>query len=132
MKSTKHIGHLRAHLFDQLEYLCDQSKPLDQDRAKMVCETSKQIIESVKVEILFAQVLKGALSVPFIENQDGAGERPSQPTPPSLPHPSDLDDDFPVPRVSVEERTQHALNSGPPADHPWRGLGHRRVHTMGR
>ncbi|KZK32040.1 hypothetical protein A4F85_04830 [Delftia sp. GW456-R20] len=132
--STKNISHLREHLFNQLDMLCDLNKQVDLERSRMVCETSKQIIETARVEIEFAQVLKGALTVPFIEDQPGASERPNTPQPrPALSHqPHDDDDTFPVPPVTAAERTQGALNSGPAADHPWRGLGARRIHTVGR
>lgn len=126
--STKNIGHLRDHLFNQLDMLCDLSKSVDLERSRMVCEVSKQIIDTARVEIQFAEVMKGAVTLPFIEDQ--ASERPNTPQPHSPQ--SDPDDEFPMPPITAEERTQRALNSGPPADHPWRGIGHRRVHTMGR
>lgn len=129
--STKNISHLRDHLFNQLDMLCDLNKPVDLERARMVCEVSEQIIDTARVEIQFAAVMKGAVTLPFIENQDGANERPNTPQQ-SLPHQSDPDDEFPMPPTTTAERTQSVLNSGPPADHPWRGLGSRRVHHMRR
>lgn len=130
MNANRNIGHLREHLFNQMDMLCDLSKTVDLERSRMVCEMSRQIIDTARVEIQFAAVMKGAVTLPFIENQDGASERPNMPPQPALPHKSD-DDDFPVPPVTAEERTQRALNSGPAADHPWRDLG-SRVHRMGR
>ena len=73
--STKNISHLRDHLFNQLYMLCDLSKTVDLERSRMVCEISKQIIDTARVEIQFAEVMKGAVTVPFIEDQ--AGERPN-------------------------------------------------------
>lgn len=130
--TTKNISHLREHLFNQLDMLCDLSKTVDIERTRMVCEVSKQIIDSARVEIQFAEVMKGAVTLPFIEDQ--AGERPNMPSPQqsALSHqPDDDGDDFPVPHVTAEERTQRALNSGPAADHPWRGLG-GRLHVLRR
>ena len=125
MNATRNIGHLREHLFDQLEMLCDNSKTVDLERARMVCEVSEQIIDAARIEIQFAQVMKGALTVPFIEDQTGASERPNTPLQPSLP-----DAQAPTQRVTAEELTQRALSAGPPADHPWRGLVGRRVHRL--
>lgn len=130
--NTKNIAHLRDHLFNQMDMLCDLSKTVDLERSRMVCEVSKQIIDTARVEIQFAEVMKGAVTVPFIEDQ--AGERPNmqQPQQPALSHqPDDDDDDFSLPLVTPEERTQRALNSGPAEDHPWRGLG-GRVHMLRR
>lgn len=39
--STKNIGHLRGHLFNQLEMLCDLDKKVDLERSRVVCEVSK-------------------------------------------------------------------------------------------
>lgn len=127
MSANRNISHLREHLFNQLDMLCDLSKTVDINRARMVCEVSEQIIDSARVEIQFAAVMKGALTLPFIEDQ--TGERPNTPQPalPREPEP----DNFPAPPVTAEERTQRALNSGPAADHPWRSLG-SRVHLVGR
>lgn len=125
MNATRNIGHLREHLFDQLEMLCDNSKTVDLERARMVCEVSEQIIDAARIEIQFAQVMKGALTVPFIEDQTGASERPNTPLQPSLP-----DAQAPTQRVTAEELTQRALSACPPADHPWRGLVGRRVHRL--
>ena len=127
MKASKNIGHLRAHLFNQLDMLCDLSKPVDIERSRMVCETSKQIIDSAKVEIEFAHIMKGAVTLPFIEDQDDSDERPHPSTPPAVscePKPAPA-------ALTADERMQAALNSGPPPGHPWRGLG-SRVHRLER
>lgn len=129
MSVSKNISDLRAHLFNQLDMLCDLGKTVDIDRARMVCETSKQIIDSAKVEIEYAQIMKGAITMPFIEEQ--AEERPytSPPAGPVQAAPAALT----VPAApTVEQRQKQILNSGPPKDHPWRGLGNRVVHRMER
>lgn len=131
MNCTKNISHLRGHLFDRLDALCDLTKPVDIERERMICEVSKQIIDTARVEIQFAEVMNGALTLPFIEDQ--SGERPNTPQTP-VPHSIEHDDEdrsFPEPPLTADERRTHALSSGPAEDHPWRGLG-GRVHTLRR
>lgn len=119
--STKNITHLREILFRQLERLGDIDQTIDLDRVRLVNETSRLIIDTAKVEVAHAAVIQGAITLPFIESQDGSDERPHQGLPQS-----------PAPeggKASAEDRTVKALNSGPAEDHPWRGLG-SRVHRM--
>lgn len=117
----KNIDHLRDMLFKQLDQLVDMDKPIDLDRARVVCDTSRLLIEMSKVEVEYARVIQGAITLPFIEHQDGSEERPH----PSLPQASGGS----AANTATEDRTVDALNSGPPADHPWRGLG-TRVHRL--
>ncbi|WP_280190325.1 hypothetical protein [Delftia sp. PS-11] len=123
MSITRNIGHLRDHLFDQLDMLCDLSKTVDLNRVKAVCEVSEKIIDSARVEVQLAAVMKGAVTLPFIEDQADVTERAYSPA--SVPAPSDTEQ-LPAP-MSAEERRDAALNSGPAADHPWRQLGSRVV-----
>ena len=118
----KNIDQLRAMLFNQLDNLVDLDKPIDLDRARLVCETSRLLIDMSKVEVEYARVIQGAITLPFIEHQDGSEERPHPSLPPA-PRPDGN------PPLSAEDRTVQALNSGPPAEHPWRGLG-TRVHRL--
>lgn len=131
MNANRNISHLREHLFDQLDMLCDLSKTADLKRTRMVCEISEQIIDSARVEIQFAAVMKGALTLPFIEDQTDERPNTSRPTLPHATEPDNEDRPFPEPPLTAEERRAHALNSGPAADHPWRGLG-SRVRLVGR
>ena len=117
----KNIDHLRDMLFKQLDQLVDMDKPIDLDRARVVCDTSRLLIEMSKVEVEYARVIQGAITLPFIEHQDGSEERPH----PSLPPASA----GAAASTSSEDRTLETLNSGPPSDHPWRGLG-TRVHRL--
>lgn len=129
MSVSKNISDLRAHLFDQLDMLCDLGKTVDIDRARMICETSKQIIDSAKVEIEYAQIMKGAITMPFIEEQ--AEERPYMP--PSAGMDPAAPDTLTAPAAfTSKQRQKQTLNSGPPEDHPWRGLANRVVHRMDR
>lgn len=47
---------LRNHLFETLEALKDDEKPMDIDRAKAVCEVAEQLINSARVEVKFMEV----------------------------------------------------------------------------
>lgn len=121
-KKTRNIGHLRELLFDQLDILCDATKEIDIDRARVINDTAKQVIETAKVEVEYARVIQGAMTMPFIENQEESTERPHPDLPLSSPSPT-------ATSPSADERMQEALHSGPSKDHPWRGLGNR-VHRM--
>ena len=50
------LQDLRDHLFAQLEALNDKENPLDLDRAKAVCETASQIIDSARVTVKYLEV----------------------------------------------------------------------------
>lgn len=121
MAKSKNIEHLRDTLFKQLDQLVDLEKPVDIDRARLVCDTSRLLIEMSKVEVEYARVIQGAITLPFIESQDGSEERPHQSLPPASAGTATT--------TSTEDRTLATLNSGPPSDHPWRGLG-TRVHRL--
>lgn len=64
------IEDLRNHLFCTLEALRDDENPMPIDRAMAVCEVSKQIIDSAKVEVLAMKVMDAATAdknLPFFE-----------------------------------------------------------------
>lgn len=61
------ITDLRNILFDTLESLVDRDDPMDTGRAKTVCEVSKQIIETAKVEVAYIKAAGGTDTSPFIE-----------------------------------------------------------------
>ncbi|MVT36806.1 hypothetical protein GO497_02990 [Acidovorax citrulli] len=83
----KNIDHLRETLFRQLDNLVDQDKPVDLDRARLVCDTSRLLIEMSKVEVEYARVVQGAITLPFIEQQEGSEERAHPELPPRRPEP---------------------------------------------
>ena len=103
--SNKTIEDLRQALFAELDLV--QSGKGDRDRVRMVVALSEQLIDSARVEVQLNVVLRGALDVPFIENQ--AGERPSSGSAPA-----------PAKPVSPTERMANLLGGGPPESHPWR------------
>ncbi len=100
----KNISDLRAALFAQLSDLEDRTKPVDVNRIRAMVALSEQIIDSARLEVQLAAVMKGSLDVPFIEDQ--AEERPAS-------------NDTPTPQTSIE-RTAALLAAGPSANHPWR------------
>jgi hypothetical protein len=50
------LQDLRDHLFATLEALSDQEKPMEIDRAKAICDTAGQIIDSAPVEVKYMEV----------------------------------------------------------------------------
>ena len=50
------ISDLRNHLFETIERLKDEEKPMDLDRARAVAEVADRIIDSAKVEVKFMEV----------------------------------------------------------------------------
>jgi hypothetical protein len=50
------LQDLRDHLFETLESLKDQEKPMEIDRAKAVCQTAQAIIETARVEVKYMEV----------------------------------------------------------------------------
>ena len=123
-KAKRHIGDLREMLFRQMDQLLDPNVQVDLDRARVTNDTSRQIIDSAKVEVAYAVAIQGAMTMPFIEHQDGSEERPHQPQAPAIPAPAK-----PEPEAAPESRAQQVLDGGPPSNHPWRGLGDR-VHRI--
>ncbi len=54
------IDDLRNHLFETLEALKDEEKPMDLARARAVADVARVIVESAKIEVDFLKVT-GAL-----------------------------------------------------------------------
>ncbi len=57
MKNT--LNDLHNHLFETLESLKDDEKPMDIDRAKAVCQVADRLIASAKVELQFMELMDG-------------------------------------------------------------------------
>jgi hypothetical protein len=62
MPAKNSLEDLRDHLFETLEALRDEEKPMEIDRARAVSEVASQIIESAKVEVKFLEVTGEAAS----------------------------------------------------------------------
>jgi len=60
------IDDLRNHLFETLEALKDDEKPMDLDRARAIAEVAKVIVDSAKVEVDFLKVTGAARSTDFL------------------------------------------------------------------
>lgn len=101
----KNIADLREHLFAQLDALADPNRKVDLRRMRLTHDIAERIIDTARVEVQFAAVMKGAMDVPFIENQ--TGERQAT-----------------EPRTAVDRHTA-VLSGGPSAEHPWRASVHR-------
>ncbi len=56
MPPKNKLEDLRDHLFETLEALKDEERPMDIERAKAICQVSQTIIDSAKVEVQFLEV----------------------------------------------------------------------------
>lgn len=71
MANTKNkIDDLRNHLFETLEALKDDDKPMELDRARAIADVAKVLVESAKVEVAFLKVTGAAKSTDFLPNGD--------------------------------------------------------------
>ena len=59
MPPRNKITDLRNHLFETLEALRDEEKPMELDRARAIADVAKVIVESAKVEVGFLKVTGG-------------------------------------------------------------------------
>jgi len=67
------IQDLRDHLFETIERLKDEEKPLDLDRARAIAEVAKVVVESAKVEVAFVKATGAVKSTNFLP-VDGEAE----------------------------------------------------------
>lgn len=65
MKNT--IGDLRNHLFETLEHLKDEEKPMELERAAAIVNVANSIIESAKVEVKFLEAIDSADTSEFFD-----------------------------------------------------------------
>lgn len=66
MGAKNKIDDLRNHLFETLEALKDEDKPMELDRARAVADVARVIVESAKVEIDFLKVTGALKSTEFL------------------------------------------------------------------
>jgi len=64
------IGDLRDHLFETLEALKDEEKPMELDRAKTIADVARAIVESAKVEVDFLKVTGAMRSSDFLPTEE--------------------------------------------------------------
>lgn len=69
------IEDLRNHLFETLEALKDEDKPMDLARARAVADVAKVIVESAKVEVEFLKVTGNVRSTGFLPEGDELAAR---------------------------------------------------------
>ena len=60
------ISDLRDHLFETLEALKDEEKPMELARARAIADVARVIVESSKVEVNFLQVTGALRSTDFL------------------------------------------------------------------
>jgi hypothetical protein len=71
------IDDLRNHLFETLEALKDEEKPMDLARARAIADVSRVIVDSAKVEVDFLKVTGGIRSTGFLpEDKEEETARP--------------------------------------------------------
>lgn len=116
--TVRNIEKLRDILFNQLESLADPKQDVDLDRSKLINETAQLIVNTAKVEVEHAKVLKGALTLPFIEGQENVQERPFTAISSKNPSPTGDAETVTTSRLSATDKVLHG-NAG----HPWRGMG---------
>jgi hypothetical protein len=70
------IDDLRNHLFETLEALKDDEKPMELARARAIADVAKVIVESAKMEVSYLKVTGALRSTDFLP--DGTVE-PARP-----------------------------------------------------
>lgn len=60
------IEDLRNHLFETLEALKDEDKPMDLERARAVADVARVIVETAKVEVAFINATSAMSGTGFI------------------------------------------------------------------
>ena len=78
------IDDLRNHLFETLEALKDEDKPMDLDRARAVADVARVIVDSAKVEVDFLKVTGALRSTDFIPSEEESRELPGGKPKPQL------------------------------------------------
>ena len=63
------LSDLRDHLFETIEALKDEEKPMATDRAAAICKVSREIIESAKVEVKYAEATGAIPCADFFEDR---------------------------------------------------------------
>jgi hypothetical protein len=69
------ITDLRNHLFETIEALKDDEKPMDIERAKAVCNVARTLIDSAKVEVKYLEVTGQDAAGDFLGDQTVNRER---------------------------------------------------------
>ena len=77
MTKKNKIEDLRNHLFETLEALRSEEKPMELERASVIANVAKVIVESAKVEVAFVKATGALKSTDFlpIEEDEVTGPR---------------------------------------------------------
>lgn len=116
--TVRNIEKLREILFNQLDSLADPKQDVDLDRSKLINETAQLIVNTAKVEVEHAKVLKGAITLPFIEDQESVQERPYKAITTKNPSQPGDAETVSASKPSAADKVLYG-NAG----HPWRGMG---------
>lgn len=73
------IDDLRNHLFEALEALKDEEKPMDIARAKAIADVARVIVDSAKVEVDFLKATGERKSTNFLPVPEDATASPQLP-----------------------------------------------------
>ena len=76
MPAKNKIDDLRNHLFETLEALKDDDKPMEIERARTIADVARAIIESAKVEVDFLKVTGAMSSTNFLPAEQEPPARP--------------------------------------------------------
>lgn len=116
------VAELRRHLFETLQALRDKDAPMDIARARAVSEVAQVIIDSARVEVDAARVIKQAPSSGFLQlpaapppggagSAAGAGQSGAPPQSDGQPVFTDLDKRLkgtpPMPANGITGVTRH-------------------------
>lgn len=110
------IADLRELLFKQIGNILDPDKQVDLVGARVVNDSAQIIVNTAKVEVEHAKVIKGAITLPFIEEQQGVQERPYEESPKSPAEDA-------TPKLA---RTREEKILQPNPNSPWARLGSRK------
>lgn len=75
------MSDLRNHLFETLEQLKDEDKPMDLARAKTISDVAQTIINSAKVEVDLLKTMGAPDPGEFFESRRGESLEIGAPTP---------------------------------------------------
>jgi hypothetical protein len=69
------LSDLRNHLFETIEALKDEEKPMDIERAKAISKVAQTVLDSAKVELKAIELTGSASASEFLEIEHGEVDR---------------------------------------------------------
>jgi hypothetical protein len=91
---------VKQKLLDILDQVLDPNQKPDLIRQRAACDTVQTLVNLLRVEVAYIAAVEGDGVIPFL---DGTRQE--------------------VVKRKEAARKRRGLLAGPPADHPWRGLG---------